>query len=192
MRLQYGSSHASGAHAIALRSSSTTLCKGSSSAESGWMGALWFLMKPLRTYNGGSDHAASFPGTKRFSGNPSLFAGIPMIFPVILGNQLKMRLFQQKKENVAHVRKVQLGNSRETRGACKRITAAAVTAVFALSHLHSPRVEKRVMTSTHLPTCALQQALFLGTKVPFSTDSPRITRNIVVFPQKGWDSRNIF
>jgi|AntRauMFilla1563_2_1112583.scaffolds.fasta_scaffold10673_3 hypothetical protein len=105
MRLQYGSSHASGAHAIALRSSSTTLCKGSSSAESGWMGALWFLMKPLRTYNGGSDHAASFPGTKRFSGNPSLFAGIPMIFPVILGNQLKMRLFQQKKENVAHVRK---------------------------------------------------------------------------------------
>jgi len=32
----------------------------------------------------------SFPGTKRCSGNPSRLAGIPMIFPVILGNQSEM------------------------------------------------------------------------------------------------------
>jgi len=47
------------------------------------------------------------------------------------------------------------------------------------------------MTSAHFRTCALQQTPFLGTKIPFSTDSPRITGNIIVFPQKGWDPKHL-
>jgi len=75
------------------------------------------------------DCAASYPGTKRFSGNPSLFAGIPMIFPVILGNQSKMELLYQEKEFVAGsmLGNEQLGNnSRETRGANLKITPLLV------------------------------------------------------------------
>jgi len=42
--------------------------------------------------------SASFPRTKKCWGNPSLFAGIPTIFPVILGQQSKMELLYQEKE----------------------------------------------------------------------------------------------
>jgi len=71
--------------------------------------------------------AASFSGTKRFPRNASLFAGIPMIFSVILGNQSKMELWYQEKKFVAGRMSgnEQLGNNRrETRGACKWITVA--------------------------------------------------------------------
>ena len=49
----------------------------------------------------GTTTAASFPGTTRCSLQPSLFAGIPMIYPVNLGNQSKMELLYQEKEFVA-------------------------------------------------------------------------------------------
>ena len=90
---------------------------------------------------------------------PSL-AGIPMICPVILGNQSKMEVLYQEKEFVAGRMSgnEQLGNnSRETRGASKRITAALAllcrcTTASALGHLHSPRVEKRLaFISRHVP-----------------------------------------
>jgi len=46
-------------------------------------------------------NAVSFPDTKSYLGIPSLFAGIPMIPPVILGNQSKIELLDQEKEIAA-------------------------------------------------------------------------------------------
>jgi len=45
--------------------------------------------------------AASFPGTKRICGNPSLFAGIVMIFSVIPGNPSGIEFLYQEKVFVA-------------------------------------------------------------------------------------------
>ena len=58
--------------------------------------------------------AASSPGTEGCSGNLSLFAGIPMMFPVILGTWSKMELVYQEKEFVAGrlSENEQLGNNR--------------------------------------------------------------------------------
>jgi len=67
-----------------------------------------------------STRLSSSPSTRRFSGNPSLFARIPMIIPIILGNQSKTELLNQEKEVIAVCMSgnEQLGNnSRETRGA---------------------------------------------------------------------------
>jgi len=47
------------------------------------------------------------------------------------------------------------------------------------------------VTSAHFPTRALQQTPFLGTKVPFSTDSQDLQDISSVFPQKGWVEANI-
>ena len=51
--------------------------------------------------------AASFSGTKNYFGNRSLFAGIPMIFPVIFWASVEIRTFVPRKGNCyrAHVRK---------------------------------------------------------------------------------------
>jgi len=83
-----------------------------------------------------SDRAASFPGTNIFSGNPSLFAGIPMIFPVILGNQSKMeRLYQEKEFIAGHMLgNEQLGNnSREMRGANFKNTLFPLICILSIS-----------------------------------------------------------
>jgi len=66
-----------------------------------------------------SHRAASFPGTKRICGNPSLFTGISMIFSVIPGNPSEMECWYQEKKFVAWrmLGNDQLGkNSWETRG----------------------------------------------------------------------------
>jgi len=47
------------------------------------------------------NNIATFPGTKRICGNPSLFAGISMIFSVIPGNPLEMEFWYQEKVFVA-------------------------------------------------------------------------------------------
>ena len=44
-----------------------------------------------------STRLSSSPSTRRFSGNPSLFARIPMIIPIILGNQSKTELLTKKR-----------------------------------------------------------------------------------------------
>ena len=75
--------------------------------------------------------AASSPGTEGCSGNLSLFAGIPMMFPVILGTWSKMELVYQEKEFVAGrlSENEQLGNSRsETQGACNCCTCCTCRA----------------------------------------------------------------
>jgi len=143
--------------------------------------------------------AASFPGTKRFSGNPSLFAGVPMMFPTILGNQSKMELLYQEKEFVAGRMSgnEQLGNnSRETRGACKQITAAQCSVVQ--SHVCSRTstcTSRRDATSwltlisRHAPCNIL---LLLVQNFHFRLIPQELQGISSEFPQKGWNSRNIF
>jgi len=65
----------------------------------------WFAKRHHSVFTMGSTYwsntrAASFPGTKRCSGNPSIFAGIPMIFLVVLRNQSKMELLYQAQKFV--------------------------------------------------------------------------------------------
>jgi len=80
-------------------------------------GCRWTLLDVCAPFWGRVDPpwcAAYSPGTKGCSGNLSLFAGIPMMFPVILGTWSKMELVYQEKEFVAGrlSENEQLGNSR--------------------------------------------------------------------------------
>jgi len=105
--------------------------------------------------------------SQHFCGNVN---DIPCKF---LGNQSKMESLYQEKEFLAgHMSgNEQLGNnSWETRGACKQVIAAHAlmcrcTDASALSHLHSPHVETRLVLISRHASC--NKFLFLVQKFHF-------------------------
>jgi len=90
--------------------------------------------------------AASFPGIKRFSENPSLFVGAPMMFPVILGNQSKMEILYQEKgacQEMSSSATTAAKREVYASGLLLRSSALLRRATSALEHPHAPRIERR-------------------------------------------------
>ena len=143
---------------------------------------------------------ASFPGAKRFSGNHSLFAEIQMTFPIILGESVKNGTFLPRKGICCRMHVVkwaawqqQLRNSRcmQIGYCCACAVVQVYRCIYSLPFAFTSRGDTTswlALISRHAPC----NKLFFATKVPFSTDSPRITGNIIVLQQKAGIAQRYF
>jgi len=132
--------------------------------------------------------------------DPSLLAGILMIFPVILLESVENGTCVPKKEICCRAHVGKWAARQQERRNVRYVQTdyyCACSAVHVYKHVCSrPSAftsrRHNVMTSAHFPTCVLQQTSFLGTKVPFLTDSQDLQITSSVFLRKGCDSPDIF